>query len=150
MALANRELVRLKMTPEEVNAFNPPQGIDITWHDYDYYQDEVTASITGMEWCPTDTYLVYKEEINHMLADLKVAQDGIRTSKYPLNFIRNVDVCKSYLENTPYDYLISKGKINTEIVDGHRIKSINNSDAEMFYDNNNRKAYKLESIGFTV
>jgi hypothetical protein len=134
MPLGHRELVRLKMNVEEVNNFNPPQGIDITWHDYDYYQGEVTASITGLEWSPPndDTYFVYKEEVNHMLSDLKIAQDGIKSSKYPIPFIRTVDTCKSFLEDTEYDYLISKGKVNTET----------------FYEN--RKAYKLETVGFVI
>src|SRR5688572_19612108 len=106
MALGFRELVRLKMTPQEVDNFVPPQGIDISWNDYDYYQGEVTASITGVEWSPPndDTYLVYREEVNHMLSNLKVGQDRIRSSKYPLNFIRTFDVCSDYIEDTPYDY----------------------------------------------
>lgn len=150
MPLGHRELVRLKMTPQQVNNFTPPKGIDITWHDYDYYQDEVTASITALQWAPDDTEFVYKEEVNHMLTNLKVAQDGIRSSKYPLPFIRTVDTCKDFIENTEYDYLISKGKISTEIVDKSRINSIKPVKAEMFYDEKNRKRYKLENIGFVV
>ena len=104
------------MSVEEVNNFTPPKGLDITWHDYDYYQNEVTASIVGSEWCPEDTYFVYREEDNHMLAKLKVAQDGIRSSKYPIQSVRTLNTPSNFIADTEYDRLLSKAKVNDILV----------------------------------
>lgn len=148
-----RELVRLKMTPNEVNNFIPTQGLNITWHDYDYENGEVTANITGCSWNPEDTIFVYKEEINHMLAKMKVAQDGIKSSKYPLPFIRKIDTFTSLIRGEN-DHYRSKGETRTTTIDGQQLKELQAKcpkvESEFFYDNHNRKRYKVGLTGVTI
>lgn len=148
-----RQLVRLKMTPNEVNKFVPTQGLNITWSDYDYENGEVTASITGCEWNPEDTYFVYKEEVNHMLAKMKVAQDGIRSSKYPLPFVRRIDTFTSLI-NGQNDHYISKGETHQTTITGEQLKELQSKckhvDATPFYDEYNRKRYKVQITGVTI
>ena len=148
-----RQLARLKMTPHEVNNFTPPQGLNITWHDYDYENGEVTANITGCSWNPEDTVFVYKEEVNHMLAKVKVAQDGIRSSRYPLPFIRKIDTFTSFIKGEN-DRLISKGETRDVVVNGQQLKEAQAKcpkvDSEFFYDERNRKRYKVQLTGVTI
>lgn len=148
-----RELVRLKMTPQEVNNFTPTQGLNITWHDYDYENGEVTANITGCSWNPEDTIFVYKDEINHMLAKMKVAQDGIRSSKYPLPFIRKIDTFTSFIKGE-HDYYRSKGETRDVSIDGKQLKELEAKcqkvESEFYYDKRDRKRYKVQVTGVTV
>lgn len=147
-----KELVRLKMSVKDVNNFTPPKGLDINWFDYDYYNDEVTACITGSEWCPQDTYFVYKEEVNHMLSKLKVAQDGIRDSTCKLPNVRNITTYTGHVKDQ-YDHLLSNSKITNTIIDKPQLndlKKYGKIDAEEFYDKHNRKRFKVQMCDIKI
>jgi hypothetical protein len=85
------ELVRLKMTPKDVDNFNPLRGVDVTWLDYDYYQGEVTARMIASEFHPDPKYIVFKENLDKFINDLPVSQDGVRWSKHEPESLRRVE-----------------------------------------------------------
>lgn len=85
------ELVRLKMTVNEVNNFNPLRGVDITYLDYDYENGEVTARMVASEFHPDPKYIVNKEVIQEYINTLPIAQDGIRWSKHTPKTLRKTE-----------------------------------------------------------
>lgn len=85
------ELVRLKMTPHQVNNFNPLKGVDITYLDYDYYDNEVTARMVASEFNPDTDNIVNKEDLQKYINTLPIARDGIRWSKYSTKILRKTE-----------------------------------------------------------
>jgi len=85
------ELVRLKMTPHQVNNFNPMHGVDITWLDYDYDNSEVTARMVASEFNPDYIDMVYKENFEKYINTLPVVRDGIRWSKHSTKILRKTE-----------------------------------------------------------
>lgn len=85
------ELVRLKLTPKQVNNIVLPKGVDVTWLDYDYPNGEVTARIIASEFDPDPQQVVYKERLQEYINTLPVCKDGIRWSKFGTEKLRKLE-----------------------------------------------------------
>ena len=76
------ELVRLKIEPKHTWMLkHKNKGIDIIWHNYDYYKREIIAQLVGSN--EAVRYPVYRETIENELEHLNkiIIQDAVKIQK---------------------------------------------------------------------